>query len=113
MFTVFICRQAMCLCKSSYRPAADAEFALRLELHNQEIKKQYTDAKSSYDKGNTTNKKQEMKASVQEVASQAASKAKVVAAEKNVTPPTTAYQFEVSWRGLSGDSGLQASLLKV
>ncbi|KAM2625774.1 hypothetical protein TB1_032591 [Malus domestica] len=53
-----------------------------------------------------------MKASVQEVASQAASKAKVVAAEKNVTPPTTAYQFEVSWRGLSGDSGLQASLLK-
>ncbi|CAN6724522.1 unnamed protein product [Malus baccata var. baccata] len=53
-----------------------------------------------------------MKASVQEVASQAASKAKVVAAEKNVTPPTTSYQFEVSWRGLYGDSGLQASLLK-
>ncbi|KAB2621616.1 RNA polymerase II-associated protein 3 [Pyrus ussuriensis x Pyrus communis] len=44
--------------------------------------------------GNTTNKKQEMKASVQELASRAASKAKVVAVEKNITPPTTAYQFE-------------------
>ncbi|XP_068341855.1 uncharacterized protein [Pyrus communis] len=142
----------------------DAEFALRLEPHNQEIKRQYTEAKSLYDKsnlqkasgalknsvqemqkrgksdtkvngkgiqpvsskaqiteitavqdhtkGDNTNKKQEVKASVQELASRAASKAKVVAAEKNITPPTTAYQFEVSWRDLSGDSALQASLLK-
>jgi hypothetical protein len=34
-------------------------------------------------------------------------------AAKNITPPTTAYQFEVSWRGFSGDRALQACLLKV
>jgi len=34
-------------------------------------------------------------------------------AAKNITPPTTAYQFELSWRGFSGDLALQACLLKV
>ncbi|CAN6724521.1 unnamed protein product [Malus baccata var. baccata] len=37
---------------AALHPTADAEFALRLELHNQEIKKRYTEAKSSYDKSN-------------------------------------------------------------
>ncbi|KAM5561023.1 hypothetical protein ABKV19_021904 [Rosa sericea] len=135
----------------------DAEFALRLEPHNQEIKKQYAAAKSLYEKrilqkiseqekqkvgkldtkvnghsiqpvssstqrtGMTavedhckkinTSGKQASKVSVQELASRAALRAKVLAAE-NITPPTSAYQFEASWRGLSGDRALQAKLLK-
>lgn len=55
---------------------------------------------------------EELKASVQELAARAASLATAEAA-KNITPPTSAYQFEVSWRGLSGDRSLQAQLLKV
>ncbi|XP_065854377.1 uncharacterized protein [Euphorbia lathyris] len=55
--------------------------------------------------------KQELKASVQELASRAASCAMAEAA-KNITPPKTAYQFEVSWQGFSGDRALQARLLK-
>ncbi|CAL2268996.1 unnamed protein product [Prunus armeniaca] len=142
----------------------DAEFALRLEPQNQEIKKQYTEAKSLYEKTilqkasgarknsvqemqkvgkldtkvngqsiqpvsssaqitemtavqdhtkrNNTTRKQEVKASVQELASRAASRVKAVAAEK-ITPPNSAYQFEVSWRGLAGDNARQTSLLKV
>ncbi|KAB5556127.1 hypothetical protein DKX38_007036 [Salix brachista] len=34
-------------------------------------------------------------------------------AAKNITPPNSAYQFEVSWRGFSGDRALQTHLLKV
>ncbi|CAL8130737.1 unnamed protein product [Prunus armeniaca] len=60
---------------------------------------------------NNTTRKQEVKASVQELASRAASRVKAVAAEK-ITPPNSAYQFEVSWRGLSGDNARQTSLLK-
>ncbi|XP_052191820.1 uncharacterized protein LOC127801047 isoform X2 [Diospyros lotus] len=140
----------------------DAEFALRLEPHNQEIKKQYAEVKSLYDKemlkqaseslrssvqelptvrkpkvevngqlgcaSNSSEKmraaaiqensnkgnleKQELKASVQELAARAASFAKVEAA-KNITPPNSAYEFELSWRGLAGDRTLQARLLKV
>ncbi|KAI5326314.1 PREDICTED: RNA polymerase II-associated 3 [Prunus dulcis] len=141
----------------------DAEFALRLEPQNQEIKKQYTEAKSLYDKTilqkasgaqensvqemrkvgkldtkvngqsiqpvsssaqitemtavqdhtkrNNTTRNPEVKASVQELASRAASRVKAVAAEK-ITPPNSAYQFEVSWRGFSGDNARQTSLLK-
>ncbi|KAJ6354223.1 hypothetical protein OIU76_003132 [Salix suchowensis] len=33
-------------------------------------------------------------------------------AAKNITPPNSAYQFEVSWRGFSGDRALQTHLLK-
>lgn len=55
--------------------------------------------------------KQDLMKSVQELASQAASRAKAEAA-KNITPPNSAYQFEASWRGLSGDRALQARLLK-
>ncbi|KAA0048074.1 RNA polymerase II-associated protein 3 isoform X1 [Cucumis melo var. makuwa] len=56
-------------------------------------------------------RKPELKASVQELASQAASRSMVEAA-KNIIAPTTAYQFEVSWRGFSDDQALQACLLK-
>ncbi|CAL8130760.1 unnamed protein product [Prunus armeniaca] len=42
---------------------------------------------------NNTTRKQEVKASVQELASRAASRVKAVAAEK-ITPPNSAYQFE-------------------
>ncbi|XP_028077191.1 RNA polymerase II-associated protein 3-like isoform X4 [Camellia sinensis] len=140
----------------------DAEFALRLEPHNQEIKKQYAETKSLYEKeilnkasgalrssmqkvgkskvevnkhvgavqsvsrssqkivtaaiqedhNKKNHKKQELKASVQELAARAASLAKAEVA-KNITPPNSAYQFEVSWRGLAGDRTLQARLLKV
>ncbi|XP_068318767.1 uncharacterized protein [Pyrus communis] len=45
----------------------DAEFALRLEPHNQEIKKQYTEAKSLYDKSNLQNVSGALKNSVQEM----------------------------------------------
>ncbi|XP_028791409.1 RNA polymerase II-associated protein 3 isoform X3 [Neltuma alba] len=141
----------------------DAEFALRLEPENQEIKKQYADIKSLYEneilqkasgalgsslqvtqklgesatntyrgtvhpvpnvaeksgaadlqdhtKGHNRINKQEMKASVQHLASHVASRVMAEAA-KNITPPNSAYQFEVSWRGFSGDPALQARLLK-
>ncbi|XP_030957338.1 uncharacterized protein LOC115979434 [Quercus lobata] len=55
--------------------------------------------------------KQELMKPVQELASQASSRAKAEAA-KNITPPKSAYQFEASWRGLSDDGALQARLLK-
>ncbi|XP_057494333.1 uncharacterized protein LOC130779636 isoform X2 [Actinidia eriantha] len=56
--------------------------------------------------------RKELQGSVEELAARAASLAKVEAA-KNITPPNSAYQFEVSWRGLAGDRTLQACLLKV
>uniref|UniRef100_A0A0V0HIG0 Putative ovule protein n=1 Tax=Solanum chacoense TaxID=4108 RepID=A0A0V0HIG0_SOLCH len=56
--------------------------------------------------------KQELEESVQELAARAAGLAKTEAA-KNITAPNSAYQFEVSWRGLSGDRNLQTQLLKV
>ncbi|KAG6774965.1 hypothetical protein POTOM_018383 [Populus tomentosa] len=65
----------------------------------------------SVQKNNRT-RRQELKTSVIELASQAASHAMAEAA-KNITPPNSAYQFEVSWRGFSGDRALQAHLLKV
>ncbi|KAJ6683232.1 hypothetical protein OIU74_021319 [Salix koriyanagi] len=34
-------------------------------------------------------------------------------AAKNITPPNSAYQFEVSWRDFSDDRALQTHLLKV
>ncbi|KAB1226628.1 hypothetical protein CJ030_MR1G027489 [Morella rubra] len=62
-------------------------------------------------KKNHRTRNQELRTSVQELASQAASPAKAEAA-KNITPPNSAYQFEVSWRELSGDSVPQVRLLK-
>lgn len=49
---------------------------------------------------------------MQELATKAANLAKMEAA-KNIVPPNSAYQFEISWRGLSGDRNLQSHLLKV
>ncbi|XP_050225389.1 uncharacterized protein LOC126674896 isoform X2 [Mercurialis annua] len=61
--------------------------------------------------GHDRMRKQKLKASVQELASRAASRA-VTEAAKNINPPKSAYQFEVSWRSFSGDRALQARLLK-
>ncbi|GAB4835673.1 hypothetical protein Ancab_000583 [Ancistrocladus abbreviatus] len=61
---------------------------------------------------NNRHRKQELGPSVQELASRAASRAMMEAA-KNISPPNSAYQFEVSWKGLRGDHSLQARLLKV
>ncbi|KAK1294841.1 hypothetical protein QJS10_CPA16g01653 [Acorus calamus] len=56
-------------------------------------------------------RKLKMEISVQELASQAASRA-LTAAAKNITAPRSAYEFEVYWRGLSDDPVSQARLLK-
>ncbi|KAL5786716.1 hypothetical protein ACOSQ2_009108 [Xanthoceras sorbifolium] len=56
-------------------------------------------------------RKQELQASVQELASRAASRA-IAEAAKKIASPKSAYEFEVSWRGFSGDRALQACLLK-
>ncbi|CAL8137732.1 unnamed protein product [Prunus armeniaca] len=50
-------------------------------------------AVQDHTKRNNTTRKQEVKASVQELASRATSRVKAVAAEK-ITPPNSAYQFE-------------------
>ncbi|CAB4302704.1 unnamed protein product [Prunus armeniaca] len=50
-------------------------------------------AVQDHTKRNNTTRKQEVKASEQELASRAASRVKAVAAEK-ITPPNSAYQFE-------------------
>ncbi|KAK9084346.1 hypothetical protein Scep_030817 [Stephania cephalantha] len=55
--------------------------------------------------------KKEAKPSIQELALRAVSQAKTEAA-KNIKAPKTAYEFELAWRGLSGDRALQAQLLK-
>ncbi|CAM8931196.1 unnamed protein product [Rhodiola kirilowii] len=141
----------------------DADFALKLEPINQEVKKQYSEAKSMYEKdllertagalhrttqGAEKNKQTavrlqelssppvnsrkatfdsaqkedlikrnrksgmlEQKPSVQELAARAASQA-INEAAQNITSPTSAYQFEATWRGFSGDHALQARLLK-
>ncbi|CAL5402045.1 unnamed protein product [Camellia sinensis] len=92
-------------------------------IHDQGLNKNSHPSQSGIKHGNAcccavkmsnsrNHKKQELKASVQELAAQAASLAKIEAA-KNITPPNSAYQFEVSWRGLAGDHTLQARLLKV
>jgi len=57
-------------------------------------------------------RKQDMDASMQDLASRAASRIMATAA-KNISAPKSAYEFEVSWRALSGDSEKQACLLKV
>jgi hypothetical protein len=54
---------------------------------------------------------EELKPSVQELAARAAQLAAAEAA-KNISAPNSAYQFEVSWRGISGDRTLQTRLLK-
>ncbi|OWM62899.1 hypothetical protein CDL15_Pgr020193 [Punica granatum] len=63
-------------------------------------------------KRNARNGKQKLRASVQELANRASSLA-VLEAAKNITQPKSAYQFEVAWKGFSGNRSLQAQLLKV
>ncbi|GMG99781.1 hypothetical protein Nepgr_001621 [Nepenthes gracilis] len=72
---------------------------------------QRLDISSTHLRNNET-RKQEMGPSVQELASRAASRAMMEGA-KNISPPNSAYQFEVSWKGYCGDQSLQARLLKV
>lgn len=62
-------------------------------------------------KRSSINGEHELKTSAQVLAARAATLAKAEAA-KNIAPPNSAYEFEVSWRGLSGDRSLQAQLLK-
>nr|XP_010938248.1 RNA polymerase II-associated protein 3 isoform X2 [Elaeis guineensis] len=53
----------------------------------------------------------ELKASMQDLASRAASRV-MATAGKSITAPKTAYEFEVSWRALSDDYALQTQLLR-
>ncbi|XP_020596371.1 RNA polymerase II-associated protein 3 [Phalaenopsis equestris] len=139
----------------------DADFAVRLEPNNPEVRNQYDEVKALLQMecvGNTSNnrpisldnmakgrfitesnkdsrsvneqesltsklntriakdsnggnRKHEMKASVQDLASRAASQV-LATSPKIFTIPTSAYQFEVSWRSLSDDSAKQVQLLK-
>ncbi|CAL5380662.1 unnamed protein product [Camellia sinensis] len=91
------------------------------EIENKSMRSKGQEASASCEDGvqssglessKKNHKKQELKPSVQELAARAASRAMAEAA-KNITPPNSAYQFEVSWRGLAGDRTLQARLLKV
>ncbi|KAG0478334.1 hypothetical protein HPP92_013053 [Vanilla planifolia] len=57
------------------------------------------------------NIKQEIKSSAQELAFRAASRV-MATTTRSYPTPTSAYQFEVSWRSLSDDATKQANLLK-
>lgn len=63
-------------------------------------------------KDQVVGRKHELKTSMQELASRAASRV-MATAGKSITAPKTAYEFEVSWRALSDDYALQTQLLKV
>ncbi|MQL81833.1 hypothetical protein Taro_014297 [Colocasia esculenta] len=56
-------------------------------------------------------KKQEQKPLVHELPFRAASLA-MSTAPRNLTPPKSAYEFEVSWRHVSSDCSMQANILK-
>ncbi|XP_038978256.1 RNA polymerase II-associated protein 3-like isoform X1 [Phoenix dactylifera] len=56
-------------------------------------------------------RKHVLKASMQDLASRAASRV-MATAGKSIAAPKTAYEFEVSWRALSDDCALQTQLLK-
>nr|CAD1825038.1 unnamed protein product [Ananas comosus var. bracteatus] len=57
-------------------------------------------------------RKDELKPSMQDLASRASSLA-LANSSKSITAPKSAYEFEVSWRALSDDCGQQARLLKM
>ncbi|XP_030476584.1 uncharacterized protein LOC115693682 isoform X1 [Syzygium oleosum] len=84
----------------------------RSEDDSKKTFKDVNDSVAEKSKGHERTGKQELKASVQDLATRAASRAMSEAAKK-ITRPNSAYQFEVSWRGFSGDRSLQARLLKV
>ena len=56
--------------------------------------------------------KKELGTSFQELASRAASRA-IADAATTISTPKSAYQFEITWKGLCGDRSLQARMLKV
>ncbi|XP_020086574.1 RNA polymerase II-associated protein 3 isoform X2 [Ananas comosus] len=58
-----------------------------------------------------SSRKDELKPSMQDLASRASSLA-LANSSKSITAPKSAYEFEVSWRALSDDCGQQAQLLK-
>ncbi|KAL0422101.1 UNVERIFIED_CONTAM: RNA polymerase II-associated protein 3 [Sesamum latifolium] len=89
-----------------------AETTMEVETNSMRSTGYEPDTGSGTAKRKTKDSKQEVRELVQELAAKAASLAKAEAA-KNIVPPNSAYQFEVSWRGLSGDRDLQARLLKV
>ncbi|VVB00073.1 unnamed protein product [Arabis nemorensis] len=62
--------------------------------------------------GNQVSRKLELKPSVQELATRAASLA-MAEVSKNINAPKSAYEFENLWRSFSGDRVLQTQLLKV
>ncbi|XP_057539795.1 uncharacterized protein LOC130817860 isoform X4 [Amaranthus tricolor] len=55
--------------------------------------------------------KKELGTSFQELASRAASRA-IADAATTISTPKSAYQFEITWKGLCGDRSLQARMLK-
>lgn len=59
----------------------------------------------------TDNHSHELGTSMQDIASRAAALV-MATAPKKINTPTSAYQFEVSWRSLSNESGKQTQLLK-
>ncbi|KAJ4719335.1 RNA polymerase II-associated 3 [Melia azedarach] len=71
----------------------------------------YATQSSVLEERNHRTRKRELDPSVQELATRAASRA-VAEAARNITPPKSAYEFEISWRGFSGDHALEARLLK-
>uniref|UniRef100_A0A6N2LA31 RNA-polymerase II-associated protein 3-like C-terminal domain-containing protein n=1 Tax=Salix viminalis TaxID=40686 RepID=A0A6N2LA31_SALVM len=118
--------------KESIKGENDENYLVKKSVYVKELRNKGTGAGSKYDgqvgndspanatpssnvesvQKNNRTRRQELKTSVIELASQAASRAMAEAA-KNITPPNSAYQFEVSWRGFSGDRALQTHLLKV
>lgn len=56
--------------------------------------------------------KHDQKPSVQELAARASALV-LNDTSQNIVPPNSAYQFEVTWRGFSGNRTLEAQLLKV
>ncbi|KAK4794805.1 hypothetical protein SAY86_012799 [Trapa natans] len=91
------------------RMASNSEMNLKVDSSGQ-----YEDPSSaSYNlKRNGRTERHHLKASMQDLANRASSQAMLEAA-KNLAPPKSAYQFEIIWRGFSGDRSLQAQLLKV
>ncbi|CAA6654410.1 unnamed protein product [Spirodela intermedia] len=77
----------------------DSEFALRLEPNNQELRKLYTETKALSDERKIAKKQGEKPLAHDAIPTR-------------ITTPRTAYELEVSWRLLSGDSQKQTNLLK-
>ncbi|KAG8369075.1 hypothetical protein BUALT_Bualt15G0112500 [Buddleja alternifolia] len=98
--------------KGTHTREVAAEISMKIKPNTMRINGSTADTGLETAKREPQNSKQELGASVQELAAKAANLAKAEAA-KNIAAPNSAYQFEVSWRGLSGDRDLQARLLKV